>query len=62
MEKYINKNRIVDILLTALISACIAVLQNILVNMTGGGQAHADPSTAMLLGGSIRTALYYRYV
>lgn len=49
----INKQKLFEIVLTALISAGIAFLQNILTHFTGFDAPSNSPETAGMLGGAI---------
>lgn len=49
----ITKNKFIEIIITALISAGIAFLQNLLAQHTGTGIIETNPETAGIIGGAI---------
>jgi hypothetical protein len=51
----INKQRILDIFLTALVSSLLAFLQSIVANMAGMNEIAVNPITAGAIGAGIKS-------
>lgn len=56
----INKQKIFEILLTALLSAGIAILQNVLTSLIGHSEIKASPEVAGGIGLAIKSVQNFR--
>lgn len=54
--KKINWKKIIEILITAILSAGIAILQNVLMQYLGNDNTQVNPESAGLIGGAISYA------